>query len=179
MTGEELQKIKEIYNRMLIEKKQLQDVKNRVEALEEHPLVKEYLKLVGILEEKNETLDKQTYEDISNIVISTDESNKLLFSYGKVGNYADNDLASLTYVNTYRDLETKKFYYGNQFGEIVILPSNHKFIYKNPEEAIQFAKNNEKYENIRKYFFEQLMNESQQDVVDDLVKSDKKITKLK
>ena len=161
MTNEELQIVKE----RILYKKELENIKNQILDLEQHPKVKEYFSLVKELEEKTKG-DKP-------IMISRENSNNLLFEYGRLSirEYPEDYPTSDVWIC--RDLETKEYFYHTAF-----------FSFKNICRSCildkeELEKKDIEFEKMREYFFEQILSKPQQQVVWEMYENNKQLVKVR
>ena len=159
MTDKELQVVKE----RILYKKELENIKNQILDLEQDPKIKEYFSLVKQLEEK-------TKED-KPIIIGRENSNNLLFEYNRLSIRENPEDYPTSYVCIYRDLETKEYFYRTAYYA-------YKKIYRS---CILDEKELEKidieFEKMREYFFEQVLEKPQQQVVWEMFENNKRIVK--
>lgn len=160
MTDNELQIVKE----RISHKNQLNELKKQILVLQQDPKVKEYFSLVQQLEEMSKT-DKV-------VTISREHSNNLLFKYGRFSIRIYED-SYPSIVCIYRDLETEEYFYYTECYE-----------FKNiKRSSIQDRKELEKldveFEKMREFFFEQLLDKPQQEVVWEMFENNKQLVKGK
>ncbi|MBQ9071600.1 MAG: hypothetical protein IJY25_00375 [Bacilli bacterium] len=174
MNNSDIDLIRKKYNSLILEKKRIENAKVRILELEKDPMVKEYLSLVKIVgnltEEKSE---KQTFDIINKIVCYTKDSNKLLFDYGYISVFTL-DYDESTCIHVYRDLETTEYYIEMIENEIEPMPVEWRI----GNSTIEYE-SRKKYNTLRNYFIEQIMNRPQEEVVEEFLHNNKQLVKLK
>ena len=159
MTDKELQTVKE----KSLYKNELKKLKNKILELEQDPKVKEYFSLIQELEEKS--------KDDTPITISRENSNNLLFDYGRLSirEYPEDYPTSDVWI--YRDLESKEYFYHTAF-------FSFKNIYRSCIlDKEELEKKDCEFEKMREYFFEQLLEKPQQQVVWEMIENNKQLVK--
>lgn len=158
MTDRELQKVRE----RSLQKKELKQLRNQILLLEHDSRVKEYISLTKEKEEKSK-ID-------TSIKINKENSNNLLFEYGR---FSIKEKFYDYYVSAhlYRDLETQEFFWYTPY-----------YVYKKIYELFileeeEFEIKNIEFEKMREYFFEQLLEKPQQQVVYEMFESNKQLVK--
>ncbi len=158
MTNEELQIAKE----RSLYKNQLKDLKDEILLLEQHPKVKEYFSLVKELEEK--------IKEDKPITITRESSNNLLFGYGRFS-IRESKCSYFSNVYIYRDLETCEYFYYTAY-------YTYKKIFRTfILEKEELEKMDNEFERMREYFFEQLLNKPQEQVVYEILENNKRLVK--
>lgn len=159
MTDKELRKVKE----RVLYKKELENIKEQILELEQDPKVKEYLKLT-------EDFDKKSKDDIL-VIIDREHSNNLLFEYGRfsIREYEDDYPTSDLWIC--RDLETKEYFYHTAFFSFKRI-SRSCILDKEELEKMDIE-----FEKMREYFFEQLLNKPQEQVVWEMFENNKQLVK--
>ena len=77
MTDKELQEVRKRYNVLTLEKNRLELVKKKIKRLEQDPKVQEYLASMEFIKNYNSAnSEEKFYDDFSEIVKKTEESNK-------------------------------------------------------------------------------------------------------
>lgn len=186
MTNEEIQKIRDNYNQIILDKSKLEETKLKILELEQKPEVKEYIDLIKLVSNLSDTNFDGMIESITTyIAANTLKSNDILFDYGyqsvvicenhdPQGNGYDED--ELWHV--YQDLETGKFYryVNNTFEECPSL--NGAFVpYINTYSNDKFNEKNKQYNQLRKHFLNQIITRDQKEVVEEILNSNSKLVK--
>lgn len=158
MTDKELQEVR----KKTLYKNQLKDLKDEILLLEQHPKVKEYFSLVKELEEK--------IKEDKPITITRESSNNLLFGYGRFS-IRESKCSYFSNVYIYRDLETCEYFYYTAY-----------YIYKKINRSCIMDKKeleqmDVEFEDVREYFFEQLLDKPQEQVVWEMVENNKQLIK--
>lgn len=161
MTDKELQKVKE----RCLYKKELENIREQILELEQDPKLKQYFSLVKELEKKT--------KDDKPIIISKENSNNLLFEYGRLSirEYPEDYPASDVWIC--RDLESKEYFYHTAFFSFKNI---HRSCILDKEEL---EKIDIEFEKMREYFFEQLLNKPQQQVVWEMYENNKQLVKVR
>ena len=164
MTEKELQKAKEY----ILKKNELKNMKQRILELEEDLNVKEYIRLVNSFKIENR-------EKIE-VVISDDGSNKILFEYGVFETSIRGSYSCPTHI--YIDLETG-FYYTHYYHLMDKYDRREGLVFENPKERGKLIAKDCEYNELRDYFFEQLLSKKQKTVVKELLQKNKQLIKVK
>lgn len=159
MTDKELQEVKNI----ILKKQKLKRLRNRILELEEDSKVKEYIAAVNSLnvEEK----------DNDTIVIDRNQSNNLLFEYGRFFVKIDGFDMDVT---LYRDLETTDYFYYTPY---YVYKKIYGIYIKRFSDEKRFESKNDEFNQLREYFFEQLLNKPQAEVVYEMLNDNKQLVK--
>ena len=97
MNNSDIDLIRKKYNSLILEKKRVQNVRDRILELESDPKVKEYLGLVGIVGNMSEEqVEKYAFKSIDKVVCYTKDSNKLLYDYGTVNVISKDNVSDIT-----------------------------------------------------------------------------------
>lgn len=159
MTDKELQKVKE----RCLYKKELENIREQILELEQDPKLKQYFSLVKELEKKT--------KDDKPIIISKENSNNLLFEYDRLSIRENPEDYLTSYVWIYRDLETKEYFYRTAYYA-------YKKIYRSCIlDKIELEQMDNQFDIMREYFFEQLLNKPQQQVVWEILENNKRLVK--
>lgn len=177
MTDKELQLIKSEYNKIMCEKNELEQLKKRVLELKEDPIVNEYIELINILMQKsNIDFNEKIYSSFSDILKDTKKSNNILFDYGVQKVYTGEDTCFLQPIivnrHIYIDLETGEIYCKFHEKLYSIDPMWQICCYYDSETQ-------ERYKQLRKYFFEQILVRDQENVIEEMLKNNKELIKGK
>ena len=180
MDNTDIDLIRKKYYSLNLEKKRIQNIKDRILELESDPKVKEYLTLVGLMENyDNIKLEEKFYDDADIIIKETEDSNKILFSYGYFPFHIRN-IGCKKNLYVYRDLETTKLYYLTTTNKIEQMPFYFAFLPNNNySERKEFSQKDKEFVNLRRYFIEQIINRPQEEVVEELLKNNKQLVKGK
>lgn len=182
MNNSDIDLIRKKYNSLNLEKKRMREVRNKILELEQDPKVKEYLKLLEIIENiSEENCEKQFDESVSKIVSYTNDSNHFLFDYGNISvlTLKSEDEIEYNYENSacmhvYRDLETTEYYIEMRKNEIEPMPPEWRIGHCTVEYV-----NRKKYNELRNYFIEQIINRPQEEVGEELLRNNKQLVKGK
>ena len=173
MNNSDIDLIRKKYSSLILEKKRIKNIRDKILKLESDPKVKEYITLTGVVgnitEEKNQ---KDVLDSISKIVSYTKDSNKLLYDYGEVQIVTYEEFGSdyeSDFKHVYRDLETTEYYF-EMIDTIEPMP---------PEWRVWFNTSDREYYSLRNYFIEQIINRPQEDVVEELLHNNKQLVKGK
>ena len=179
MTDKELQEVRKRYNVLTLEKNRLELVKKKIKRLEQYPKVQEYLASMEFIKNYNSAnSEEKFYDDFSEIVKKTEESNKILFSYGYCSMWIRNS-EHITKLYIYRDLETEEYYYLTPTDNIEKLPFRYSFIPMGDKEQQHYLQKNKEFANLRKCFLDEIINRTQEEVVEELLQNNKQLVKLK
>jgi len=180
MNQKELELAKKRYNILLNEKKQLQQKKDKILELEKNPIIQEYLNLTSEIKSKEEKLDESCVilSAFSQSASRTKESNKLLVNIG--GYCCDNVLGirkvtinKAKYIR-YIDLETDEVY-DIEPDKKDEFEQQNKIIYLNNGNRDLFSL--KMIKELRIEFFKELLIKEQDQVINEMLKKNKQMTK--
>lgn len=179
MTTDELELIRKKQSEVVSEIKRLKKSKEKILELQQDPKVKEYFKLMQFINNVDEEkLIKNFYSGINKIACYTKESNNILYDYGNVIiiTYENNVIGDYeeSLMHVYRDLETMDYYCEMFDDRIDLMPPEWRL----GSCSIGYFSGRE-YEKLRKYLLEQIITRSQEEVVEELLKNNKKLIKVR
>lgn len=180
MTDNELQLLRDRHSEIETEKKLLKETKEMIFTLEKEPSVQKYLSLIRIIAgQENIDYDEKMMSMFMNILKDTKNSNLILFDYGVQEIYTGEDTSFQEPIKAqhhiYQDIETNKIYYK---GYNQILPGDESWIF-NAMANEELTDLSIEYDEIQKQFFEGIITQSQEEVIEELFKKNKRLVKGK
>jgi len=178
MTNNELQLIRDRSKEIESEKKMLEETKGLILELEKDPKVQKYLSLTSMIAgQDNIDFGNKKMSIFMNILKDTKNSNGILFDYGVQEIYTGEDNCFQEPIkvkhHVYQDIETDKIYYK---GYNQILPGDPTWAFSTTDELTNLGI---EYHIIKKHFFDNIIERSQEEVVEETFKLSKRLVKGK
>ena len=189
MTEKEIEKAKTKYHDFLLEKSKLIETKKRIQELEQNPIVKEYLNLIHLVNDKSKNFSNEQliYNSFQTFAQNTENSNQILVYMGA---YKLNNFLSCVLISDkmqgdfllYEDLENGKLYRINPLNEKEF-EKKSKIVHLNGDDINNNKVSKEFYENsikqLRINFFSNLLNESQEIAINKISDTEERLKKGK
>ena len=186
MNNNEIELARKKYNCLLLEYERLEKARNRIVELQQDPKVKEYLRLVDLVNlacRTFESKDSMTYEAFHKTAQFTKCSNNILVYLGSYKQDDSSVFGSLIDVECadyicYCDLETIE-HFQIEPSRRFEFEKDKKIVYMKNQNASSYKEYLESFLKFRCNFFEKMLISSQEEVVEELLQNNKQLVKGK
>lgn len=182
MNNNEIELARKKYNSLLVEKNRLELVKKRLLRLEKDPKVQEYISLVEFINSARWVLESEesmAFDSFHEIAKSTKNSNNVLVYLGSYKQDDDSltDIECADYL-IYEDLEQFKSYNVEPHARLEF-EKDHKVIYLENKNISCYKEYLIELYKLRSKIFKELLTRPQEEVVEEILQSNKQLVKGK